>query len=140
MRSSRLLLSPLLAFAVLLAPVMCCCTGAMAFASVETAETAPSSSPCGKCPEESNSNSDRNSDEQPGHSDDCDCEQTLIAQTTSLEIKVNAPVELPSLALTQWASTRLAFSQEMLSSVWYSGEPPGPAARTRLSLLCVLRI
>ena len=140
MRSVRILFTPVLAFAVLLAPVMCCCTGAMAFASVETTETASSSSPCGHCPEESKNTSDSESEQQPGHSDNCDCEQTLIAPATALDIKITAPLELPMLGLTQWASTRPMYSQEFLSSMWFSGEPPGLTPRTRLSLLCVLRI
>ena len=143
MYSVRTILTPVLAFAVLLAPVMCCCTGAMALASAEVAQadTDTQTSPCGHCPESSDSESNESEqDGAPGHSDDCECEKTLIAPVQTLETKISAPAELPPLILAKSAPACLGYSQDFPMSSWFSGEPPGHALRTRLSLLCVLRI
>lgn len=143
MYSVRSILTPVLAFAVLLVPLMCCCTGAMALASAEVAQadTDTRKSPCGHCPEKNDSeNNEREQDGAPGHSDDCECEKTLIAPSQTLETKISAPAELPSLIFANSVPAYLAYSQNFPLNVWFGGEPPGHALRTRLSLLCVLRI
>ena len=140
----RSFISPLIALAVFAAPIMCCCTGVLGLADIAEAQTASvPESPCGHCPSESNSSipSDQDEPPAPGHSDGCDCEQTIIAASFSAELKLAPAVEVPSFPLLAVIPTESLYGGELrYSPTTVSGEPPGLASRDRLSLLCVLRI
>ena len=143
MQMLRSFITSFIALAVFAAPMMCCCTGVMGLAKTAEAQTATApESPCGHCPSEESSSAPANQDKapDPGHSDGCDCDKTLIATSFSAELKLFTPVELPTLPFIAAIPAEPFYQGDIKTVPMLPVEPPGLALRERLSLLCVLRI
>lgn len=143
MQMLRSFITPFIALAVFAAPMMCCCTGVMGQIKNAEAQTAAvPDSPCGHCPSESDSSTPSNQENTPvpGHSDDCECDKTVVASSFTAELKLSPAVEIPVFILPAVVRTESLYQGDFLKTSAVAGQPPSLALRERLSLLCVFRI
>lgn len=146
MPTLRSFITPWLVLAVAVAPAWCCCTAVSAAASAASAQATAGQSAhpvsSGHCSSESAPAVPGDCDTVPDGSQHCDCDRTLIADTSPVALKLAPAVELPVLPwLPAVASLgTLAPLSPYTSAPSSVAEPPGLAARQRLALLCVLRL